>query len=170
MKTLCLIGAMLAMVVGAVHVIAGGDVVWGTEQAERAEQEIPCHGIMYLSRDGADAEVNVSHLNCEIVGAQFFFDFDPECQTASGITPGEGWSEAFEDVDNEAGTFSYAVFRFDGTYENQVLATVDFEGDTKGCCLEFDDEHVPGTKLAISEPPHQITPPQLRLTEFFCKE
>ena len=127
----------------------------------------PCHGIMSLSRDGGDVEVNVSSLNCEIVGAQFFFDFDPECWTASGITPGDGWTEAFEAIDNEAGTIEYAVVRFDGVDDDHVVATIDFDGDS-GCCLTFDDAHVPGTKLATSEPPYQITPPQLRLIPFFC--
>jgi len=99
--------------------------------------------------------VDVTDLTCDIVGAQFFLDFDPSCwrvfleQPDDGIIPGEGWMEITEDVDNDEGKVTYAVFRLDAVSGDMTLATITMVpvAESCECCMSFDTDHTPSTTL-----------------------
>ncbi len=102
--------------------------------------------------------VDVTDLTCCITGAQFFLEFDHSAwrvfieQSDGGISPGTGWTEFTEDVDNDNGVIEYALWRFDEACGDMRLATITMVPVAEDCnvWMWFDTPHSPPNKLSGS--------------------
>ena len=92
-----------------------------------------------------------AEVSTDLVGAQFFMDFDAAAWQVTAIEPGEDWIEIIENSDNVGGTIQYAVGLYEPVQGVVTVATITMTaGGVEDCAawMQFDLAHAPPTQLS----------------------